>query len=273
MCRLALHTLQPRQLVLDVGTGSGILGIWAARKRNCRVVCIDVSRRALRFSKANALRNSVPVAKRAEELRDGHICFLHCSFENLVRSHKEFLQQFNIVFLNPPFNPTCAIVSPALHASAGPDAQTPFKHQIRLVPEVLKVGGYCIGYQMSYDSREGQTQVLPLIQRAYRSKCRILYAHVLQDKKQTPVEPFLRAQYSSFLRNVKTRKNERKELERYIKRIGGNGQFFSLIYYEVKKEHVTIRQSPREMKIRSLPQKTWTDRIWLHKCIVDHASI
>ena len=270
MCRLLLDRLRPGDLVLDVGTGSGVFGIWAAKKRKCRVVGIDVSKRALKFTAANAKKNGVRIVKQLEKIGKGEIFLIHCSFEDFVRKHGAFGQQFDIVFLNPPFNPTCPVIKPALHADAGPYAQRPFKSQIKLVPKVQKVSGYCLGYQMSYDVREGEIQAIDLIRNAYRDKCRITYANVLNDEKSINAEHFLVSQYSSFLahdNDVST------IVKRYIKKVGGKGQCFSLIYYEVSKENSVVLEPPIEVSICALPPKTWQDRIWLHKCIVDHSSL
>jgi len=47
------------QTVLDFGCGSGVLGIVAALKGACRVVCVDNDPQALTATNENALRNAV----------------------------------------------------------------------------------------------------------------------------------------------------------------------------------------------------------------------
>lgn len=269
MCRLMLDRLGPDDLVLDVGVGSGVLGIWAAKKRRCRVVGIDVSRRAVRFTADNAEKNDIRRVAQPQKLRGGDICLFCCSFEDFVRKQRAFLLQFDMVFLNPPFNPTCPLITPALHANAGPDAQRPFKSQIALVPRIQKNGGYCIGYQMSYDPCDGKSQALSMVRQAYGGRCRIAYANVLRDSRSIAVEAFLREQYSTLLAEGGRRGTS---VERYIKRVGGKGECFSLIYYEVRKEDSVVPEMPVEVSVSALPSKTWRDRIWLHRCIAEHSA-
>src|SRR5437762_8391941 len=59
LTRLFEDRLVPGQLVLDVGTGSGVFAIWAAKKGRCRVIAVDVSPRAIQFARSNAKRNSI----------------------------------------------------------------------------------------------------------------------------------------------------------------------------------------------------------------------
>lgn len=269
MCRLMLDKLKPSDLVLDVGTGSGVLGLWAARKCGCRVIGIDISERALSFANTNATRNGVGIANNFNDLTNGEIHFIHISFEDFVQVYPTLSGKFDVVLLNPPFTPTCPIVSPALHASAGLDAQKPFKSQIKLVPGVMRVGGCCIGYQMSYDVQADKVQALDVIRMAYGNKCLISFANVLNDSLSIDADYFLRNQYASFFAQPG---NIRSTVEKYIKEVAGKGQCFSLIYYEVQKEEVVSSESPTKINIAGLPNKGWTDRIWLHQRIVENTS-
>ena len=272
MCRLT-DRLKPDKQVLDVGTGSGVLGIYAAAKAGCRVVAIDISKRALRFAKANAQDNSVPVLEWPDEPQSGQISLFHSSLEEFASCYPRLSKGFDVILLNPPFNPTCPIVSPALHASAGPDGQGPFENQLRLVPALQKVGGYCIGYQMSYDRRPRKIAALAFLRKAYQKKCKITFAHALRDKKSVQAGEFLRAQYESFLVDTGARNSLTKAfVERYIGNVGRSGRRFSLIYYEVRRQASVFSRAPKEVNVRGLPNRTWKDRIWLHRCIVDHAT-
>jgi SAM-dependent methyltransferase len=273
MCRLMRHRLKFGQLVLDVGTGSGVLGIYAASKAGCRVVGIDISKRALRFAKANCQTNAVPVLRWPERPEAGQLSLCNSSLEQFINRNPDLSSQFDVILLNPPFNPTCPTVFPALHASAGPDGQGPFRNQLHLVPTLQKVGGYSVGYQMSYDRQPREVAAIASIRRAYRHKCQITFAHVLRDKKWIGAEQFLRAQYESFLLASGPRNDPTKViLEQYIRSVGGRNRQFSLIYYEVRRESSVIARAPKEVKLPRLPNKTWRDRIWLQRCIVDHSA-
>ena len=133
-------------LVLDVGTGSGVFAIWAA-KHGYRVLAIDINARALRNAEQNARANRITICDNLEALQNGSICFALERFDKRWVEKKEEL--FDIVFLSPPYNPTCPGVLPAQHASAGEDGQECFQKQIELVPGVLKKGGFCVGNQMT----------------------------------------------------------------------------------------------------------------------------
>src|SRR3984957_16854322 len=59
-CLLALDSLcksLPRQRILDLGTGSGVLAIAAARARGARVLATDIDGSAVRAARANAALN------------------------------------------------------------------------------------------------------------------------------------------------------------------------------------------------------------------------
>ena len=77
--------------VLDMGTGSGIVGIAAAKKKGAgEVVCADVSEAALRAARANAKKNGV--AKK--------IKFKKSDLFSAVRG------RFDTIVFNPPYLPT-----------------------------------------------------------------------------------------------------------------------------------------------------------------------
>jgi len=278
MCRLILDRLHPGALVLDVGTGSGVFAVWAALERRCRVVAIDILARSILFGKRNAAANGVPVVSGFKKLVDGSIWFHRQDVADFVPLATAKLWEFDVVILNPPFSPTCPGLNPAIHASAGPRAQRPFEEQIRLAPQVQKASGYCLGYQMSYDKVDGQVGALQTIQRAYRHRCSIEYAHVLDDRHQFPVGPFLRGQYASFLDECPASDRPpgasvvRHNFVRYLRTTGRPGRFFSLIYYEVRKEPSFSSGLPIEVRLEVKPAVKWESRIALHRCIVDHTG-
>jgi SAM-dependent methyltransferase len=174
MCRLMATKLKSGMLVLDVGTGSGVFGIYAA-KLGCRVVAIDQSPRACKFAISNAEINNVEIATNVadlfgEEQRSGETkrhkksgaiyvgeeIFAHdfCQTQ-LFRDIERFNQGefFDAVLLSPPYT-----MSPpkerlenivAVHAAAGTDGMEEFRKQMSVVPRVLRDGGICFGNQMS----------------------------------------------------------------------------------------------------------------------------
>jgi HemK-related putative methylase len=85
--RLAGVPIGPRTAALDMGTGSGVAAIAAAR-RGARVVAVDISPEAVRCARINALLN------RVEEQIDVR----HGDLFDPVRG-----ERFDLVLFNPPF--------------------------------------------------------------------------------------------------------------------------------------------------------------------------
>jgi hypothetical protein len=271
MCRLMEEAVCVGSKVLDIGIGSGVLGVWAARKKQSRVLGVDVSKRSLRFARRNAEQNSVQVCRLEKDGREGSVALALGRVEELVHSGSIGSSSFDVVLMNPPFTPTCSVISPALHANAGEDAQLPFRTQIELVPGLLRVGGVLIGYQMSYDPIPGVVSALATITSAFRGECTIEYAHVLNDNPGYPVERFLYAQYQSILDKASRDGNSalRTGVEAYIERIGGHGECFSLVYYEARRTASRSVHVPSELNLICKPNRTWADRVWLHQQIVE----
>ena len=78
------------EVVLDMGTGCGILGILAAEKA-CKVVAVDINPHAIRCATRNALRNHV--ASRMQIKRSDLFSSVHEG-------------KFNLIVFNAPYLPT-----------------------------------------------------------------------------------------------------------------------------------------------------------------------
>lgn len=271
MCRQMLPVLEEvkkgtnnRPLVLDVGTGSGVFAIWAA-KHGCNVVAIDINPRAMRLAKQNVRKNNLCYADRFNELSDNApIVFLEEKFDAYFANKLDFKEKFDIVFLAPPYNPTCPGIIPALHAEAGEDGQQCFDEQIKYVPALLIEGGYCIGNQMTmvFDQNIAARDI---IRKAFNGLCEIEYTRIIENDIR--VREFLGRQYKTHLGS-----SNKKMVEDYIDRVSGENKF-SLIYYQIKKDN--------KFKCEELSYKNrvslgmdkcdwWDKRIWLHKQIVDN---
>jgi signal transduction histidine kinase/16S rRNA G966 N2-methylase RsmD len=265
-------------LVLDVGTGSGVFAVWATSKKRCRTVAIDVSPRAIRFAGHNARHNGI--AARVGSTNDtplsGEILLLLMGIEGFYErsTHKG---PFDVVILNPPFNPTCKVVSPALHAEADVDGQKHFRLQSSLAAGLLREGGLCVGCQMSYDQIGGSLEALEVLHAAFAGRCALRFIHILQGEKQILAKRFLTEQYSSFLNsNVLGSTPKNKEaadlVAKYIASMSSHDEKFSFLYYEVEK---LPERQPRlyiEMQTQCRPVRNWDDRIGLHRNIVNHTA-
>lgn len=78
-------------VVLDMGTGCGILGILAAKKAR-KVVAVDINPHAIRCAKMNAKLNGV---MEKMDIRQGHL------FKAIKKNEK-----FNVIIFNAPYLPT-----------------------------------------------------------------------------------------------------------------------------------------------------------------------
>lgn len=272
LTRLMQDRLAPAKLVLDVGTGSGVFAIWAAKKGRCRVVAIDVSDRAVEFGRENARRNGVPIAKDVASIQQGEILFVHQALEDFARTAPDQRTAFDLVMLNPPFNPTCGVFKPALHADAGPDAQRPFDQQINLVPPLIKVGGRCVGVQMSYDADDEHIRAIDVIREAFEGRGRITYTHAHSSPQTVSVDALVRYEYEPWLTGNKGSKSERAKVASYLMRLGGEGQRFSLIHYDVRKERSKVIEAPRHVRLPIAKQMSWEPRLWCHRCIAEFSS-
>jgi len=284
MCRQMLPLLEarPGALVLDIGTGSGVFAIFAA-KQGCKVIAVDISPRAINTAKRNAEKiNQVKVVNDINDLTDGTIFFVLGKFDQDFASQAgnqfglSFDNQFDIVILAPPYNPTCPGVFPALHAASGEDGQKAFVEQIELVPSLLKEDtGVCVGNQMTI-ARGGKIKALSQIQENFEKsnrQCSIKYVRILSN--DYPVKEFLISQYSSYidasraLLPLDSGVPSKEVVETYIDKVSRENEKFALIYYEA---HVSTQNSVEEILPCFIPTKDWADRIWLHKNIVEHAS-
>jgi len=109
---------------LDLGTGSGVQALWAARHA-ARVVGTDTNARALNFAELNARLNGV----RNVEFRQGSL------YEPVAG------ESFDLIVANPPF-----VISPSRdyeYRDSGMGGDTVSERVLRGAPERLREGGYC----------------------------------------------------------------------------------------------------------------------------------
>jgi 16S rRNA G966 N2-methylase RsmD len=251
MCRQMSGRLKPGLSVLDVGTGSGVLGIWAAR-HGCKVVAVDINTRALDMARDNAKYNNIKISESIEALTEGSIFFLEKRFEEGFD-----LGKFDIILLNPPYNPTYSEIKPATHAEAGEDGQKAFNEQIALVPKILKQGGYCIGNQMT-TVKNGSLTSLNTISESFENRCNISYTRIIREDINT--KNFLKQQYYSYL--------QQGGIGEFIVKSSALYEKLSLVYYEISQSNTDLETI--EFQHKQLLRAGWNDRISLHRAIVDN---
>ena len=258
---------RPAARVLDVGTGSGVFAIQAA-KCNCSVVAIDPSPRALRFARSNAAKNHVTVSDGPP--LPGQIQFVLSTVEDFSRRTNE---RFDVVLLSPPYNPTHPELSKAvaLHANAGLLGQDCFEAQLRQAAQLVSVDGVCIGNQMLLVGSDGRLAAESLLTELFPVGSLEWLRIIPQD---IPVEEFLRRQYRNFLRGDLLLEPTRSSVETYI-RSHSPGLLFALAYYELR-PRTNIAASSR-FEVHEQPSAPalkvgWAPRIELHRRIVEHTA-
>jgi release factor glutamine methyltransferase len=125
--------------VLDMGTGSGAIGIIMAKRAFCEVLCVDISPEALRVAMRNA-RLLCP---------DANITFVCSSLFNSLKVGK----RFDLVLANLPYIPTEEIgalaadvkdFEPRLALDGGPDGLDVYREFLAALPEYLEEGGHVL---------------------------------------------------------------------------------------------------------------------------------
>lgn len=86
LARYVTHLPLPQRQVLDMGTGSGVLGIIAARQ-GAHVLAVDINPHAVALAQSNAQANGVSLPTRQSDL-----------FTGIRRAEK-----FDWIIFNPPF--------------------------------------------------------------------------------------------------------------------------------------------------------------------------
>lgn len=267
LCRLLKRQIsKPATRVIDVGTGSGVFGIYAAKVCGAKVVGIDVSERACMFAKRNALLNSVSLAKGMNSVGPGQIAILHEELGLFCRRKP----RADVFVLNPPFTPTIRDNAVAIHARGGYDGQRAFEYQLRTIQPFLVTGDKIIGYQMTCGTSPdfGFGDMLAnVMQHPFEAE----WSSAIAGGQSIKANHFLPAIYATsprrFGRPSKTSRPKATSLKHFIQH-GLLDKQFSVIAYVI-----TIKKMGTSkivsMKLPSAPLGTWNDRIWLHARILD----
>jgi release factor glutamine methyltransferase len=139
----AIARIQPRDLVLDVGTGSGAIAITLAIETAAHVFATDISTAALNVARDNAQRLSAPVT------------FLACDLFDAIRDHS-----INVLVSNPPYVPRTDQPSlqrevrdyePHVALFAGPTGLEIYQRLIDAAARVLRPHGWLL-LELGYNS-------------------------------------------------------------------------------------------------------------------------
>jgi methylase of polypeptide subunit release factors len=287
VCRMMRPQLQPGWRVLDVGTGSGIYAIEAARQ-GCSVVAIDSNPRACRLARSNAHVNAIEVVDDAATVGSGQIAIIETDFSNFD------MGEFDAIILSPPYTPTPPELDylVAQHASAGRDGLGNLREQIQNVPRMLKPGAVCFGNQLSVVRRpvppislgkqlrdiiedqkhSDHIEVVRLIKEAFAGACNLRCVPILDEL--IPTDDFINEEFKGVREQINNDKEARNKLEQWQRDLTTEFQSFALLYYEIRKGgngNVTLGKTPWEV----IPEEeresfSWSRRVRVHRACVDH---
>lgn len=289
LCAQVEDRLGPGLLVLDLGTGCGVFALWAARHR-CRVVALDTSRRALWLAAHNARVNDIRTTTDRSELSDGVVCLLGEEFDQAWAGRDENREQFDLVFMNPPFTPTLEGAQPPSHAAgAGIDGQAVFRAQIADVPGILKPGGTCAGLQFGPVGSDGQPEFVQILQDAWEaasSRAQIRYSRpVVAVQRDRWPQRYAKAVTNGqgdiasdvFLEEVYQNGLHRPGVKAKITEFNRHKPFYGMFCYEATRAgdaHV-VESIARVFEPLDDAGKPigWEQRTWLHRQVIEHQAL
>lgn len=261
-CRLLANVVRAGDNVIDIGTGSGVFGIYAARRCGARVVCIDLAKRSCDFALNNATINSVEVSDSIGRLHDGQISVVHEELSRFCTS----MPDANVFVLNPPFTPTVSDESVAFHARGGYDGQRALVYQLNLISRFLNPGDRIVGYQMACGCNSIR-DFGDLVTETLRKPYSAMWTSAIRGGKTVSAEKFIGAIYGNRC-GGKGSLRDCQITTRFFREKGVLSKEFAVIAYVI-----TIRDSgvsewvpyPKPLS----PLGTWSDRVWLHARILD----
>ena len=146
----ALNIISDGDRVLDLCTGSGVIGVTIANKKNANVVASDISKKALEVARINA-----------DNLGDSKVTLVESDlFENIEG-------KFNVIVSNPPYIKKDVIRTlskevqnePIIALDGGIDGLDFYKKIVEEALNYLEDGGYLL-LEIGYDQKE---EVLNLV--------------------------------------------------------------------------------------------------------------
>ena len=147
----AVARIRPGDVVLDVGAGSGAIGITLALETTARVYATDVSISALGVARENTKRLAASVSLVACDLTSA---FCNCSFD-LVASNPPYVPQTD----HPALQREVRDYEPALALFGGPTGLEFYQRLVSEARRVLRPAGWLL-LELGYNSVEPVREML-----------------------------------------------------------------------------------------------------------------
>ncbi len=223
--------LKGTEKIIDAGTGSGILALYAT-SCGCDVIGIDIVPRAVSVAKENARRNGLKVTLKCER----------------YWLNSTMLKSVNVVVFNPPHHPTPPGIRVAVHADGGPDGTSVFREFLSISAQHIVSGGRIVFFQLT-PSRSGLPKIFEHVERLFPNGYTLRFARVLPTASN---EWFLNAIYQGrCLGWIKTMSSAYPELDLII------GEF-------IEGGRLGITEIDLDRKVTT----NWDDKVKLHKAIL-----
>ena len=280
-------------LVLDIGTSSGVFAIYAAIY-GCRVIAIDISKRALRVAIANAQKNDIDICDEPSKLKKESIWFIHTTFnesflKNLQDKYKvDLSKQFDLVFVSARnfekgFKTSLDFNSINYKYEGEEIKYRYFENQIKYIPDLLDNNGKCIGIQIS-PIVNNNIEVIEYLKTAFQQEYNINYIKIFDNDIDS--KEFLKAQYKSFLssslnechiggdscENINESLEDKRKpeyIEKYINDFVKEYKKLAFVYYEC-----TVNKNDNKInRLKIKHHQKWQDQIWFHRKIVEYYPI
>ena len=149
--------------VLEIGIGSGVLSMLAARAGARRVTALEVNPRAKIFAGFNVFLNGL---EKVIEIRDGH--------KELYRNVQG--EKFDYLICNPPFMPTPPNSSTFLHSAAGIYGLDFVQDVLKGMNQHLTETGYAQIVTLSPGTDEGPTLLTKMVEQYAKGRATIRFA-------------------------------------------------------------------------------------------------
>lgn len=153
--------LRGTESIIDAGTGSGVLAIYAA-SQGCDVMGVDVLPRAITVAKENAKRNSLNGIWKCERYS-----------RNTARE-----KSADVIVFNPPHHPTPPGIKVARHADGGEDGLAVCKEFLLTSSYHVVPGGRIVLFQLT-PARRGEPKVFEFLKGAFPRSYHVRFIRVL----------------------------------------------------------------------------------------------